>query len=181
MVIVSAICHSCGISESAFNRRDAFEKHVKLHDKKTPSVCESCGKSYPNLLALNEHVRKYHTKEFVCSQCDKIFHTNYHLKRHMLIHNTDNFSCDVCSTTFSRLDTLNRHKMEVCNGEIAEFKCHICYKVFSRESLLRNHISAKHETLNIVTCEICTKVFGFYFQYMKHKIKFWFLFSVYEA
>ena len=59
--------------------------------------------------------------------------------------------------------------MEVCNGEIAEFKCHICYKVFSRERLLRNHISVKHENLNIITCEICTKVCGSYFQYMKHK------------
>ena len=75
----------------------------------------------------------------------------------MLIHNTDNFSCDVCSTTFSRLDTLNRHKMEVCNGEIAEFK------FFLEKGCV------KRENLNIITCEICTKVCGSYFQYMKHK------------
>ena len=75
MVIVSAICHSCGISESAFNRRDAFEKHVKLHDKKHPLFVSH---------VLNRIIEKVVSDTgLVCKLCNRSFSSMYTLKRHM--------------------------------------------------------------------------------------------------
>ena len=56
-------------------------------------------KTYRNVLAFNEHVRRYHFKEFPCSQCDQKFTANIALKRHMRIHNksSGHYPCDVLS------------------------------------------------------------------------------------
>ena len=96
---MSSVCHTCGVTEDDFSRRIYFDNHVKLHDNSSPSFCDSCGKTYGNVLAFNEHVRRYHFKEFPCSQCDQKFTANIALKRHMRIHNksSDHFPCDVLS------------------------------------------------------------------------------------
>ena len=129
-VKMSSVFHTCGVTEDNFSRRSLFDKHVKLHDNSSPSFCDSCGKIYGNDFAFNEHVKRYHLKEFPCSQCDQKFPTNVALKRHMRIHNksSDNFPCDVCSKTFSRLDSLNRHKMESCNSTRARFRYDMCHE-----------------------------------------------------
>ena len=62
----STVCHICGITEDEFSKRSYFEKHNLLHQKINQSVCDTCGKSYPNLIALNKHVRVYHGKEHPC-------------------------------------------------------------------------------------------------------------------
>ena len=147
--------------------------HVKLHDNTSPCFCDSCRKIYGNVLAFNEHVRRYHFKEFPCSQCDQKFTANVALKRHMRIHNksSDNFPCDVCSKTFSRLDSLKRHKVENCNATRAEFSCDICHEFLSSKRMLDRHMNLHHEQgkEGIHTCEICTKVFDNFFPYMQHK------------
>ena len=68
---MSSVCHTCGVTEDNFSRRSLFDKHVKLHDNSSPSFCDSCGKTYGNDFAFNEHVKRYHLKEFPCSQCDQ--------------------------------------------------------------------------------------------------------------
>ena len=69
---MSSVCHTCGVREDNFSRRSYFDNHVKLHDNSSPSFCDSCGKTYGNVFAFNEHVKRYHLKEFPCSQCDQI-------------------------------------------------------------------------------------------------------------
>ena len=69
---MSSVCHTCGVTEDNFSRRSLFDKHVKLHDNSSPSFCDSCGKTYGNDFAFNEHVTRYHLKEFPCSQCTTI-------------------------------------------------------------------------------------------------------------
>ena len=79
MVILSkfsTVCHICGITQEEFSKRSYFEKHILLHQKNNQSVCDTCGKIYPNLIALNEHVRVYHGKEHSCTQCEKKFATS---------------------------------------------------------------------------------------------------------
>ena len=79
---MSSVCHTCGVTEDNFSRRSLFDKHVKLHDNSSPSFCDSCGKTYGNDFAFNEHVKRYHLKEFPCSQCDQKFPTNVAQKTH---------------------------------------------------------------------------------------------------
>ena len=156
---MSSVCHTCGVTEDNFSRRSCFDKHVKLHDNSSPSFCDSCGKTYGNDFAFNEHVKRYHLKEFPCSQCDQKFPTNVALKRHMRIHNksSDNFPCDVCSKSFSRLDSLKRHTVENCNAIRSEFKCDICHENLSSKRMADRHMNLYHEQgkEGIYTCEIC--------------------------
>ena len=172
MVILSkfsTVCHICGITQEEFSKRSYFEKHILLHQKNNQSVCDTCGKIYPNLIALNEHVRVYHGKEHPCTQCEKKFATSNLLKRHMVIHTSNNkFSCDSCTKTFTRFDNLRRHKMEGCNNESQEFSCDICHKYFSRERQLKMHIKFHHES-STITCELCTKVYTSNVHYLYHK------------
>ena len=133
---MSSVCHTCGERQEDFARRIYFDNHVKLHESSDPCLCNSCGKTYPNLLSFNEHVKKYHSQEFPCSKCGAKFNSNSGFKRHMRIHNSLYFTCDVCSKTFSRLDSLNRHKMESCNGTSAEFKCELCNEFISSKRML---------------------------------------------
>lgn len=138
-----------------------------MHQKINQSVCDTCGKYYPNLIALNEHVRVYDGKEHPCTQCDKKFSTSNLLKRHMVIHTSNKFSCDACIATFSRLDNLRRHKMEGCNNGSQEFSCDICYKCFSRERQLKMNIKLHHKS-STITCELCTKVYTSHVHYLYH-------------
>ena len=68
---VSFVCPICG--ESDFSGKSIFLRHLKIHEVKTAKICDIsrkfcdvCGKTYPNVLVYNEHVRKYHLHEYPC-------------------------------------------------------------------------------------------------------------------
>ena len=74
---VSFVCPICG--ESDFSEKSIFLRHLKIHEVKTAKICDIsrkfcdvCGKTYPNVLVYNDHVRKYHLHEYPCNQCHNI-------------------------------------------------------------------------------------------------------------
>ena len=129
---VSFVCPICG--ESDFSEKHLFLRHLKIHEVKTAKICDIsrkfcdvCGKTYPNVLVYNDHVRKYHLKEYPCNQCHNKYSSAFQLQRHMRTHNNKYFYCDECSQSFSRFDNLERHK---CKSPMLEIECDQCQKVF---------------------------------------------------
>ena len=98
---VSFVCPICG--ESDFSEKSIFLRHLKIHEVKTAKICDIsrkfcdvCGKMYPNVLAYNDHVRKYHLHEYPCNQCHNKYSSAFQLQRHMRTHSNKNFYCDGC-------------------------------------------------------------------------------------
>ena len=67
----SSVCHTCGLCESDFCKRMYFVLHIKAHDIVNEHLCNTCGKIFPTLEHLKDHVRLYHTMIYPCVQCDK--------------------------------------------------------------------------------------------------------------
>ena len=169
---VSFVCPICG--ESKFSTKSIFLRHLKIHEvlpKKFTAVtrkfCDICGKMFPNKLVYNDHVRKYHFKEYPCNQCQNKYSSPFQLQRHMRIHTNDKYFCDKCNKTFTRFDNLQRHE---CKSPILEVECDQCLKVYTNERQLSQHMTNYHEIDDERhICEICSEDFGNSFQYKKHK------------
>ena len=139
---VSFVCPICG--ESKFSTKSIFLRHLKIHEvlpKKFTAVtrkfCDICGKMFPNKLVYNDHVRKYHFKEYPCNQCQNKYSSPFQLQRHMRIHTNDKYFCDKCNKTFTRFDNLQRHE---CKSPILEVECDQCLKVYTNERQLIQHM-----------------------------------------
>ena len=89
----SSVCPSCGLCESDFSKRIHFVLHIKAHDIVNEQLCNTCGKIFPTLELLKDHVRLYHTMIYPCVQCDKTYSSAGELNRHFKIHKYD--MCDM--------------------------------------------------------------------------------------
>ena len=74
MVLDEPIPESINISKSrSFSKADMLKKHIYKDNK--DSICESCGKSFPNDGNLKRHIHTVHEgkKDYKCESCGKLF------------------------------------------------------------------------------------------------------------
>ena len=74
--------------------------------------CETCGKEYRDIKALNFHINRIHLKimPYKCRECDKTYFTKKELKVHILsCHRDKNFLCQDCGKCFSSDRKLKKH------------------------------------------------------------------------
>lgn len=87
------VCAHCG---TGFKKRKTVVAHLKKHESINPNdefevhICEVCGKSLPNEVALKEHCEKRHEKNFICFYCGRAYKGELNLEIHLRKHETCN-------------------------------------------------------------------------------------------
>ena len=109
---------------------------------KMRSVCQDCGKTFPNLRSLNIHKIVHDATEVSCNICDVICVGKKKFLDHIKVHQT--FECEVCGQTVKA--NSRTHHMKKCQGNGIDFKlkCDQCPYEIDKMSRLEHHISKKY-------------------------------------
>ncbi|PRD33052.1 UNVERIFIED_CONTAM: zinc finger protein [Trichonephila clavipes] len=132
--------HICEICNQAFSRRGNLNTHLRIHTKEKPHVCEICNKAFSVKSNLKTHLR-VHTKEkpHICEICNKAFSQSCVLKKHLRIHTKEKpYVCEICNKGFSERGSLKKH---LCiHTKEKSHVCEICSKAFSQRDNLKRHL-----------------------------------------
>ncbi|XP_058459648.1 zinc finger protein ZFP2-like [Malaya genurostris] len=127
----------CTICEQRFVVEQAFDLHLRNHEKKFQ--CESCNKAFSSLSALKLH-QPVHSgvRSYSCKFCPRIFANMGNMKRHELVHTgIKRHECDFCEKRFATSTQLHTHR-RTHTGE-KPFECQKCGKRFSDNSTFHKH------------------------------------------
>ena len=73
-------CDHCHLT---FTSKENMKVHVlRVHEKRLDFDCEYCGKKWPTLPTLKNHVRQAHTQHVICEICKKKISNPLELRRH---------------------------------------------------------------------------------------------------
>lgn len=115
----------CTICKQTFKSRKYLKKHV-LHvhkgQKRTPELCEICGKEYA---FLSDHIKSMH----------------HNIKRPKRAY--DNILCDICGKQYKRKSQLQHHMYSHLPKR--SLPCEKCGKMYKTPHSLRTHIRMMHE------------------------------------
>uniref|UniRef100_A0A8C6TVU4 C2H2-type domain-containing protein n=1 Tax=Neogobius melanostomus TaxID=47308 RepID=A0A8C6TVU4_9GOBI len=154
----------CSVCEKGFNRRQTYERHIKLHSTK-PSVQTEPQEA--------EEMDEDSTPEsFSCKYCGKRFNTKQSLSYHERTHKIKRtFSCFVCNKGFNKrpayVQHLRMHQDEYLHsdtdnlsqgGLLKPFKCDQCGVRFNAKQYLVRHM--KYHTSEPHFCKYCDKMFS---------------------
>ena len=105
-------------------RISLLTKHMRVHDKTKPFVCQypGCQAAFSQISNLNRHER-IHTGErpFKCGYCDKSYASGSNLKQHMQVHEREkipSIECifDGCKKTYLYKSSIKKHYLH-CHKE----------------------------------------------------------------
>ena len=75
--------YSCDHCHLTFTSKENMKVHVlRVHEKRLDFDCEYCGKKWPTLSTLKNHVRQAHTQHVICEICKKKISNPLELRRH---------------------------------------------------------------------------------------------------
>lgn len=151
----SYYCEYCG---KGFAVLQKLENHLILHSNSSRFQCELCGKRYIQKHALIDHIKKHKGEyRYKCGVCQKGFVRKSVYKIHLQIHSTESLICQYCGKQFKNAANLSVH-IKMCSGDL-KFTCSKCDKKFPIKSLLKKHISTKHDLKFDYYCNVCMKGF----------------------
>ncbi|XP_005093808.1 zinc finger protein 62 [Aplysia californica] len=143
----------CSICLKMFKQRANAHRHVKVHIKEKPFLCQKCNKEFPNSNAL---------------------------KKHVLMHRRP-YRCDMCKASFSHRLLLEAHKRKHSDKERDEetadygvledksgYYCKHCDKKLTKKYRMMSHIRS-HLNQRPFECQICNKCFSCQYMLQKHK------------
>ena len=171
-----------------FAHKEGYLSHLRKHNN-VRILCDICGKSFDQRVALKRHNTRIHEDEinekqkrdgtpFPCNICEKMLFTSELLKDHLqFIHNLKKdeieggnaeTKCQFCGESFIQKLQLQRHTTSIhedeCNeqhrSEGSPFPCNICQKVLFSSELLEDHLQFIHDQPSKpIKCELCGQAF----------------------
>lgn len=139
--------------------------------KRSKYNCDTCDSAFNDRDEYNQHIKVHGLYRYQCTNCLKWLKHKYLLKLHLAERcakrtNPAKFYCDLCSQWYSNQANLNRHKLEIHEGE-KRFECKTCGKRFSQNAVLKAH-SLIHIQRKFV-CSECPKEYKSEKSFIEHK------------
>ena len=168
-----------------FAHLEGYKDHMRSIHEKIKRLCDICGWSTNQRVALKKHKTRNHEDEinekqkvngspFPCTICEKVLNSEKLLKEHLqFIHNLlkdeiENnaqnlgeklkkvIKCEFCDDVFNYQSTLSNHVNVVHLGN--GHACEYCGKMSTSANNLKIHIEAIHKKSTKCTCTICGRV-----------------------
>ncbi|XP_073964176.1 uncharacterized protein isoform X12 [Choristoneura fumiferana] len=131
-----------------------LSRHTQTHFSKLS--CEYCGKCYPTMNSLQQHVRFVHFgHERICRKCKKTFSTAEEKSEHLeKFTECRQYCCTVCGDRFILLREKDAHMTEKHGAPVKTFSCPQCNEIFMAKSRLADHFRRTHSEEKYV-CPYC--------------------------
>ena len=150
---------------------DNMNTHIKTHSRNNSSICHFCGKQFPNLNLLRNHMAKIHLVDVCsvqCEICGKICRNKDSLRNHKRrVHGQRRYYCSQCLAKFKSSWDLKKHEITIHISE-RNYKCEYCSKFFKTIAQLKLH-HVVHTKIKAYSCETCEKSFSQYSSLATHK------------
>ncbi|XP_052896009.1 transcription factor grauzone-like [Anopheles moucheti] len=164
--IVSHVRVNCTICGKQLASALSLRTHmINMHAKRENHICDSCGREFRSRQAFERHVKLHQGLEVAeqvqCESCLKWLNSKRALKMHVkLVHMEagQTFQCDICAQRCPNSRALASHKQRVHVEE--RFKCEECGKLFKRQLYLKEHVAALHTRKPLYSCEVCGATFN---------------------
>ncbi|XP_063402549.1 zinc finger protein 84-like [Mytilus trossulus] len=149
-------------------------KEIKKQ-KKTPGICEVCGKVFSSLASALQH-RSVHTQErkHSCKVCQKRFRLKSALRNHMRLHQDNkDFVCEVCGMSFKMTQGLRMHRLRY--HERVQYKCDHCNRKFKCIGGKKYHFLKEHREiaelagLKMYPCNFCDRISSSHQEFLRHE------------
>lgn len=135
---------NCSRNHRNFNQRQKIIRHLHVHTRYKPFVCNVCNHSFAVESMLEQHMRTHSgEKPYKCKICDKHFATSSSLSIHVRTHTGEKpLVCKYpgCGKRFSESSNLTKH----IKTHEKFFKCDHCSKSFSKDKQLQSHMAKYH-------------------------------------
>lgn len=159
---------------------------------KSPCYCQLCGKEWPGLRHLWQHLIRNHRREaaVTCGVCLNVCHDYPSLASHLSSHHPDNFigegnnfTCRICGRYHNARSKLIQHAtIHIVLGPEPEhqpqsnlYNCQTCFRSFISEQNLHDHKKTHRSSNNVQSeklqhrCEVCYKICGNVGALMTHR------------
>lgn len=134
-------------------------------------VCDTCGKPFAQLKALNIHVASHkETFDYACVICSKKFKHEqgaYGCKMRHIREAREEYICKICGGKFACTSNLTSHL--ISHSTVQRYSCSICDMRFKRKSGLHLHMETHKSERNSI-CPYCPSRFNTWSSLEKHLI-----------
>ncbi|XP_044575577.1 zinc finger protein 260-like [Cotesia glomerata] len=160
--------YPCPECKKPFSSRSLMRRHFMVHTGERPYRCETCGRRFSQLGALNFHKKLHEDPPYRCDRCSKPFMRPSDLEKHLRTHTGEKpFTCQVCGKNFTQLVAVQQHE-RVHTGD-KPFRCRICGKTFSQSANKSKHEKIHQKGLKPFICDLCGRSFSDNEEMEEHK------------
>lgn len=151
--------YPCPECNKPFSSRSLMRRHFMVHTGERPHRCETCGRRFSQLGALNFHKKLHEDPPYRCDRCSKPFMRPSDLEKHLRTHTGEKpYTCHVCGKNFTQLVAVQQHE-RVHTGD-KPFRCKVCGKTFSQSANKSKHEKIHQKGLKPFVCDLCGRSFS---------------------
>ncbi|XP_076238962.1 uncharacterized protein LOC143182094 isoform X2 [Calliopsis andreniformis] len=160
--------YRCTKCSNTYVSKEAYEEHVKSHEKPSFVECPFCRQRYRRMAGLRQHQIRVHSTieaKFECDYCGKRFRLKGDLMMH--IERTHLYVTKVCRFCGKNVKNIAGHEWQHKKaGKKLLYQCHLCPNKFRKQNGLENHLLMHKSGFK---CDKCRAVFTCQAALTKHK------------